>query len=148
MTREKLIYRYEHHYFKGWMVRAKREGHRYPDVYFSDKPDGREAALARAKEYRDQLVATLPVAHKLRRVWSPNTTGVIGVARTKEHTRAGNIFVRYVATWPTDADGVYRRVKASFSVALYGEAEAKRQAIRARRDGVAKFLATTKRKWL
>lgn len=41
-----------------------------------------------------------------------NTTGEVGVARVKEHTRAGRPFVRYVATWPTAAG---TRTKASFS---------------------------------
>jgi hypothetical protein len=148
MKREKLIRRYEHNYFTGWVVATKREGRRYPAVYFSDKPDGRRAALTRAKEYRDRFVTMLPKAHKIKRSYRTNTTGEVGVARVKERTRAGRPFVRYVATWPTDAGGVCRRVKASFSVALYGEAGAKRRAIRARRAGVAEFLATTQRKWV
>jgi hypothetical protein len=130
------------------VVVAKREGRRYPAKYFSDRPDGRLAALVRAREYRDQFVATLPKAHKMKRTYSRNTTGVIGVARVKEHTRAGNIMVRYVATWPTERGGSCGKAKASFSVGLYGEAEAKRRAIKARRLGVAEFLATTQRRWV
>jgi hypothetical protein len=127
---------------------AKRQGRRYGRRYFSDKPGGRHAALARAREYRERLLATLPKANKIKRTYRTNTTGEIGVARVKERTRSGRVFVRYVATWPTDTGGVYRRAKASFSVDLYGEIGAKRRAVKARRAGVAEFLATTHRKWV
>jgi len=143
-----LIRRYEHNYFTGWVVAAKRDCRRYPAKYFSDKPDGRRVALARAKEYRDELLATLPKPHKLKRTYRTNTTGVVGVARVKERTRAGNIAVRYVATWPIRHRTGYKRAKITFSVSLYGEAGAKSRAIQARRAGVAEFLASMTRRWV
>ena len=145
---DKLIHRHEHNYFTGWVVAATRHGRRFGRKYFSDKPDGSHVALARARRYRDRLLATLPKANKIKQTYRTNTTGEVGVARVKERGRSGRVFVRYVATWPTDTGGVYRRAKASFSVDLYGEVGAKRRAITARRTGVAEFLATTRRKWV
>ena len=136
MSRERLIRRYEHNYFRGWVVSTKRRGHRWVK-YFSDRPQGRAAALRRAREYRDRLVARLPRATRVKRTFVRNTTGEVGVARVKERTRAGTMFVRYVASWPAPSGA---RMKASFSVSLYGEARAKRRAVRARRQGLAALL--------
>ena len=129
------IRRYEHNYFRGWVVSTKRGDRRWAK-YFSDRPSGRRAAKKLAREYRDQLLSQLPWPTKAKRTFVLNTTGEIGVARVKEHTRAGTPFVRYVASWFT-RDG--RRMKASFSVGLYGESKAKRFAVRARRQGLAEL---------
>ena len=67
---------------------------------------------------------------KIKRTDIRNTTGVIGVARVKERTRSGKLFVRYVASWLKHTG---ERGKASFSVGLYGEKEAFRLAVCARR---------------
>ena len=141
MNGDRLIRRYEHHYFHGYVVATKRGSKRWVR-YFSDKPDGRAAALRRAREYRDVLLAGLPRPTKLKRICRTNLTGVIGVARVKESTRGGRPFVRYVASWPRDGRS---RGKASFSVALYGEAEARRLAVKARRTGVAAFMGAGQR---
>lgn len=81
----------------------------------------------------------LPRPNKVKRVYVLNTTGEIGVARVKERTRSGKVMCRYVASWPLPNG---KRGKASFSVGFYGEERAKRLAIRARRRGVAEYLAT------
>jgi hypothetical protein len=133
--------RYEHHYFRGFVVATKRRGKRWVE-YFSDKPDGRAAAHRRAREYRDALLASLPRPTKLKRTCRTNLTGVIGVARVKESTRSGRPFVRYVASWPREGGA---RGKASFSVALYGEADARRLAVKARRAGVEAFMRAGQR---
>lgn len=133
----RLIRRYEHNYFSGWVVSTKRRGQRWVRL-FSDKPWGRTAALRHACEYRDQLLSELPWPTKVKRTFVLNTTGEIGVARVKERTRAGRPFVRYVATWPTRAG---KRMKATFSVGLYGESKAKQLAIHARRQGLAELYS-------
>src|SRR5438477_2673144 len=127
-----LIRRYEHNYFQGWVVSAKRRGKRFTR-YFSDHPHGRRQALRTARAFRDKLVSELPRATKIKRRYVRNTTGVIGVARVKERTRSGRPFVRYVASWPK-RNG--KRGKASFSVGLYGEQEAFRLAVSSRREGL------------
>ena len=135
MTPGKLIRRYEHNYFRGWVVSTRRRGRRWVR-YFSDKLGGRLVALRRAREYRAELLSKLPWPSKVKRTFVRNTTGEIGVARVKEHTRAGTPFVRYIATWPTQTG---ERRKVTFSVGLYGESKAKELAIRARRQGLAEL---------
>ena len=128
MSSDHLIQRYLHNY-SGWVVTAKRRGKRFRR-YFSDQPKGRLNALRAARTFRDKLVAQLPRPTKIKRTDIRNTTGVIGVARAKERTRSGKVFVRYVASW-LKHNG--ERGKASFSVALYSEKEAFRLAVLARR---------------
>src|SRR4051794_15245128 len=99
MGREYLIRRYEHNHFRGWCVSTRRRGKAFVR-YFSDKPRGRGAALQAAREFRDKLLPRLAVPNKIKCRHVRNTTGVIGVARTKERTRAGNLLVRYTASWP------------------------------------------------
>ena len=127
---------YEHNYFRGVVVSAKRAGRRWVK-YFSDKPEGRAAAQRRAREYAASLFARLPWPAKVKRKYVRNTTGVIGVSRVRERTRSGGWLVRYVAVWPTRAG---RPRKASFSVAAYGESEARRRAVAARRAGLRELL--------
>lgn len=133
---EYLIHRYEHNQFRGWCVTTKRAGKRFVR-YFSDRPNGRNASLRAARNFRDELVLALPKPMKIKRKCIRNTTGVVGVSRLKERKRAGRPFVRYVASWPK---GNGKKGKTSFSVALYGEAEAFRLARQAREAGVLRFL--------
>jgi hypothetical protein len=137
---EPNIYRYEHHHFAGWTVRVDRGGRRWVR-YFSDKPGGPVAALKRAREHRRQLVERLPWPCKVKTKYERNRTGTIGVARTRERTRSGTWLIRYSATWPLREGG---SKKASFSVALYGEAEARRLATDARRRGLEQLLRPLK----
>jgi len=132
VKRQHLIARYEHNYFRGWVVAIKRQGKRFTR-YFSDRPNGRSTALQKARAFRDKLVSELPWPTKIKRKDVRNTTGVIGVARLKERTRDGRRMVRYVASWPRQNG---KRGKATFSVALYGEAEAFRHARAAREAAV------------
>ena len=81
-------------------------------------------------------MAQLPRPTKIKSTDIRNTTGVIGVARVKERTRSGKLLVRYVASWP-ERKG--KRGKATFSVGLYGEKEAFRFAVAARRAGLRKL---------
>jgi hypothetical protein len=131
-----LVRRYEHHYFRGFVVSAKRAGKRWVR-YFSDKPDGRGAARMRAREYGETLVKQLPWPARIKRRYMLNRTGVIGVSRVKERAKSGKWFVRFVAVWPTRSG---RSRKASFSVAKYGESGARRRAVEARRAGLTELL--------
>ena len=135
IKRLSLIVRYEHNHFRGWVVTAKRHGKRFRR-YFSDRPNGRKAALQKACTFRDALVSKLPPPTKIKRRYIRNTTGVVGVSRVKERTRTRRLFVRYVAQWP-ELGGKLGR--ATFSVGLYGEREAFERAVSCRRIGVNKF---------
>lgn len=133
-----LIQRYEHNHFYGWIVTVKRRGKRFRR-YFSDRPNGGKAALAAARVFRDKLLARLPRPTKIKHKDVRNTTGVIGVARIKERTRSGRWLTRYVASWPK-RNG--ERAKATFSVGLYGERDAFRLAVAARRAGLRELLSS------
>ena len=99
----------------------------------------------RSRAFRDQLVAQLPRPTKIKRTDIRNTAGVIGVARVKEHTRSGKLFVRYVASW-LKHNG--ERGKESFSVGLYCELEAFRLAAYARRAALQELRLTERREIL
>jgi hypothetical protein len=131
-TNDYLIRRIDHHHFHGWLVSVTRRGKRL-QKYFSDSPDGRTAALRQAREFRDTLLATLPPPTRIKRTFVLNKTGIIGVTFARERTRRGTIVWRYSASWPTRGG---KRAKASFSVARYGKAAARRMAIQARQDGL------------
>jgi hypothetical protein len=106
--------------------------------YFSDQSGGRAAALRAARAFRDELISELPRPTKIKRKYVRNTTGVIGVARVKERTRAGNIMLRYVASWPR-RNG--KPGRATFSIGFYGEAQAFELAVRARRAGLRQLMS-------
>jgi hypothetical protein len=128
MKPERLIRRYEHNYFRGWVVATKRRGKRWTR-YCSDRPGGQRDALRRARAYRRDLLEQLPIPTKVKRAYVRNTSGEIGVALVKERTRAGNLMARYVAQWPT-RNG--RRAKASFSVGLHGATDRTKRTLAAR----------------
>lgn len=134
-TGEYLIRRYEHHHFNGWVVSIKRQGKRWVR-YFSDKPHGRQAALRAARAFRAALVERLPPPIKIKRYYSRNTTGTIGVARVKERTRSGRVLMRYAASWPRPGR---RPGRATFSIALYGESKARQLAVQARQRALAEL---------
>jgi hypothetical protein len=134
--REPLIRWYEHNYFRGYVFAAKRGGRRHAK-YFSAKPHGAAAALKKAQAYKRWLLPRLPWPAKVKRRYVRNRTGVIGVSRKRERARSGKFFVRYVAVCAT-REG--RQKRASFSVSRYGEAEARRRAVAARRRGLAELL--------
>lgn len=137
-TSEYLIRRIDHNYFHGWLVSVTRRGKRL-EKYFSDRPGGRADALRKAREFRDRLLATVPPPTKVKRRFSLNKTGIIGVTLARDRTRAGRIVLRYIATWPT-RNGPPG--KASFSVERYGRAEARRLAIRARQEGLRREVGS------
>lgn len=135
--RHRNVHRHEHNYFRGYVVTLKRGGavHRH---YFNDHGDPADA-LERALRWRNHMIEKLPPPVKLHRTSSVNTTGHIGVSRTRERTRQGRLLVRYVALW-NDTHG--RRCKRSFSITKYGEDAARALAVAARHEAVQHILAT------
>lgn len=134
-----LIRWYDHHHFQGYVFSTMRKGRKYVK-HFSAKPDGARKALARARAYRDALLAKLDPPTRLKSWNSRNVTGIVGVSLTQERTRNGGVLRRYAAYWPVK--GRRRPAKKSFSIAKYGKREARRLAIQARNKGVAAFKAS------
>jgi hypothetical protein len=117
----------------GWRVLVNRAPHQ-EWRFFADGADGPFESLRSAIAWRDETWRRLgPAAHARRRGSRPSTTGIVGVSH--EVTRQdGRVYEKYRAAW-LDADGHPR--KRTFSIDRFGEAEARRRAARARRDGVA-----------
>ena len=97
--RERLIQRYEHHGFTGWVVSATRRNKRFTR-YFSDHPNGQRKALQAARVYRDKLLSRLPPPRKTKITNKRNTTGVMGVCRQEVRRKSGRWFARYMAERP------------------------------------------------
>ncbi len=129
----------------GWQVRLQRRGQRF-DRYFADNAhNGKRAALAAAKEYRDHLLEisrNYTVKELAQHPSSRNTSGVVGVRPAVQIEYRGGYEFTYhfwVAQW-TDAEG--RRRTRSFSCDKYGDDEAFRLAMQARNRGVAETLTS------
>ncbi len=139
-TEDKNVRRVDHHYFRGYVVAIGRAQARH-QKYFGDRVNGgRRAALERALEYRDGLLAELPPPIRIHRR-TKNPTGIPGVALVHDRTRSGRVVPRFVAYWHC-ADG--RREKRSFSTLEYGFAGAEAKAVRAREQGIDQLLLDRK----
>jgi hypothetical protein len=119
----------------GWVVTLQRKGaiivKRFSDGIYG----GKRKALKAAVEYRDSFLARdKPFDHQIwirTRLRKNNKSGIPGVLRYEiTNARAGSVRTFWIAAW-TNEHGVTRQRK--FSVALYGEEEAKLLAI-AERD--------------
>jgi hypothetical protein len=121
-------------------VRMQRRNQKI-ERFFSDSIyQGRRNSLAAAKEFRNQIeteqrdftvkeLANFPSAR--------NQSGVVGVRLHREIKTRGEYEYHYwfwVAQW---IDGRGKRKTRSFSVHYYGDEEAYRLAVAARRKGVA-----------
>jgi hypothetical protein len=140
MTRHSNIRRYEYHRFRGWVVSAMRRG-RFHQRYFRDGTAGRAVSFLKALAYRNRLLARLPPVIKTKQRHILSKTGVVGVTVGVERIRSGNRGRRYRANWPT----LKGRAFKSFSVAKYGETEARRLAKEARARGLEHFVSERKR---
>lgn len=125
----------------GWEVRLQRRGRRFEKFFADNAFGGKRGALQKAKDYRDQLDASLKsytVRELARRPSIRNSSGLVGVRQTSQTETRGDYEYTYyfwVAQW---TDGAGKRKTRSFSCHKYGEEEAKRLAVQARNQGVAK----------
>jgi hypothetical protein len=123
-----------------WRVSLRRRGKVYVKNFADRKCGGKQAALAQAKAHRDRLVEQHPPLSRqefcsvLR---SNNNTGITGVYRySKSYTLKNGEIVRswyWEATWPI---GKSKQAHQAFSVNEHGEAEARRLAIRTRKQAL------------
>lgn len=123
----------------GWLVRFQRRNEKI-EKYFSDALfGGKRKAMNAAKEYRDQVEAetrTFKVKELAEFPSSRNQSGVVGVRLQREIKLIKNYEHHYwfwIAQW---IDGRGQRKTRSFSVHQYGDEEAYRLAVAARRKGV------------
>ena len=126
----------------GYLVRIMRRGKLHSEFFSFKDYSGKRKTLAAARQYRDEL------EHKLRGISSKkraqtlranNTSGVPGVRLVKEtdpRWKSRPTYHCWVAQW-SPRKGV-RKTKR-FSVEKYGNEEAYRLAVRARKRGVAEM---------
>ena len=123
----------------GHQVRIMRRGKAVSKFFSDSLHGGKRKSLLAARDYRDSLVNKLGPTDTgpHQEPSSRNTSGIVGVRRREAMRDTTNwIYYHYFweASW-TDADG--ERQKRNFSVNKYGEDEARRLAIAARKKGVA-----------
>lgn len=120
----------------GWFVRGYRNGKTYSKLFSDLKCGGKRKALQMAREYRDKLhedLEKIPPKPRARRIVfrdSRNTTGVLGVCRTKKKGPNGTVNECYSVSWRPEP-GVQKCT--SFSIRKYGDKKAFRLAVEHRR---------------
>jgi hypothetical protein len=121
MKREKNITRFDYGRTHAWWVRFQRStgGTRVVSKMFSDAVHGGKAkALRAAIAWRDRTAATIQPARRRR------TKAGVGYVKRAELARRVGTWPVYIA-WIRMPDG--RAASTSFSVARWGEREAKRR---------------------
>lgn len=128
------------HRTHAWRVSLRRQGKTLVRNFADQTHGGKGKALAKAKQYRDELLVKHPPTTRkkfcsiLRR---NNTSGIPGVCVFEKpyELQDGTVkSLRYwEANWPLN-DG--QNTKATFSVKTYGEEHARELAIKARKRGL------------
>jgi hypothetical protein len=122
----------------GYFVRVQRQGKMHTAFFTDLMHGGRAKALAAAQGYQRKLLAELgPPKKMLRRWWAEivrrkGRSGIHGVQRVVDR-RFKRVRIYWKANWSPEPYLIRRK---QFSARKFGEEEAKRLAIRARRAGV------------
>lgn len=128
----------------GWFVRAYRNGKTYSKFYSDLKNKGKNKALNLALAYRDELKARLgpplPKARVMKQN-SSNTSGVIGVSRTKRRSATGKIVEYFTVSWRPEPNIAKNK---SFSVGTIGEEKAFELAVKFRKAKEKEIAAKAK----
>ncbi len=120
----------------GWFVRGYRNGQTYSRLFSDGKFGGSEGAFAEALLYRDKLanhLENVPKRPRSRRLVlrdARNTTGVLGVCRTRKKGPDGKPNDCYSVSWRPEPG---KQKCTSFSVRKYGEEKAFELAVAHRR---------------
>lgn len=113
----------------GYYVRLTWRGHQYAKFFSDKKYGGKQKALKAAEQYFDELDEQMPLDSQAGRMSVRNTSGIVGVNRTKSTSR-GHRYEYWQASW---GSGDHRK-SVKFSVHKYGEEKAKQLAIQARKE--------------
>jgi hypothetical protein len=112
----------------GYYVRLNREGIQFAKFFSDKKYGGKRKSLEAAKEYYTNLVEKVPLKRQYGRSNIRNTSGYVGVSRTRS-TRRGHVYEYWQAWWGSGEN----RKSVKFSINKYGAGQAKQLAIKARR---------------
>jgi hypothetical protein len=128
----KGIRRHEYDGVKGWFVRYMREGAQFRRTFNDNDYGGEDQSYQAAEEFHRQLVAYFPPRtrkeHSEQR--RKNSREIIGISRVTKMVK-NKEYHFWRASWTDVSLG--RPRNTSFSINKYGEEEAKRLAIEARR---------------
>lgn len=113
----------------GYYVRIKRQGKQYAKFFADRKHGSKRKALQAAQQHHRELVKQMPRESQIGRKSIRNTSGYVGVSRTKS-TRRGHTYEYWQAWW---GSGEERR-SVKFSIKKYGHQKAKQLAIQARQE--------------
>jgi hypothetical protein len=111
----------------GYYVRVFWRGKQYAKFFSDKKHGGKEGALKAAELHFDELDAQMPLDSQVGRMSKRNTSGIVGVSRTRSVSR-GHFYECWQARWGSGSE----RKSAKFSVHKYGEEKARELAIAAR----------------
>ncbi|QEG43061.1 AP2/ERF family transcription factor [Roseimaritima ulvae] len=142
MKANRNITRIERQTTGGYLVRIMRRGKLHSAFFSFNEYGGKRKALLAAREHRDALEQKLRGISRKKRAQTlraNNTSGVPGVRLVKEtdpRWKSRPTYHCWVAQW-SPSKGV-RKTKR-FSVEKYGNEEAYRLAVRARKRGVAEM---------
>ena len=121
----------------GWFVRVMRNGITH-QKFFYDKGGNEAASLREAKRFRDELLRLYPLPKRgnmFNRMSARNTSGHAGVSRTGSY-RKGHYYQVWQASWILKPGGKRITRKFGFSPNGRSERQAKRLAIKARREAL------------
>ena len=118
----------------GWQVRLQRRGVKYAKYFGDGAHGGPENALGVARAWRNELLRQIEASEQARICTRSvrNRSGVVGVSKVTVVTN-GASYRFWQATW-SPAPGERRCVK--FSINRYGDREAFKLAVIARKEGV------------
>lgn len=130
------------HRTHGFFVRVHHRGEVHSAFFADNKYGGRESALAAAQLGLAWLRRKLRLPRSYSRRWNAEVvrrkgrSGIHGVRRVIIRRESGRRLGFWQAHW-SPLPGVYR--KKQFSIRKFGEREARKLAIRARRTGLRKM---------
>lgn len=133
---EKGISRIDSGSTHGWFVRGYKNGKTFSKLFSDLKCGGSDKAFALAKTYRDKLHSELdkidsrPRGRRIAYRDSRNSTGVLGVCKTRKKGPNGTVSEVYSVTWRPEP-GVQKCT--SFSIKKYGDKTAFKMAVSHRR---------------
>lgn len=133
----------------GWEVRIRRRNKQI-NRFFSDSKHNNDAhkSLLAAMAARDKLIEEVPVLDRFERAElkkANNSSGIPGVSRTmnaKSYKEQTYNYAFWQAYWSPEP-GVTKSVR--FSVKKYGEKQAKKLAIQARKQAIEAIKEKVKR---
>ena len=133
---------YERRRMYGWLVRVMREGVTHQKFFSDSVFGGKRASLHAARRHRDEMLVAYPApprGNMFNRKTARNTSGHAGVSRTRSK-RKGRYYDVWQAGWVLP-DGKHVTRKFGFSEGGRSELQAKRLAIKARREALAAMEA-------